>query len=232
MTPWEIERVLRPLADDIGPALDPDSALRTPLELFPVPHLELLQLLNGMTVYHGAFRLFGVREEPFLDLLTWNAWDTWRFAWGEQVDPYMIFGETAWGDQYAYRRGESGAMGEEVYFLEGTLLRSEVIAGSFEEFLVDEFLRNAERPYDEITLEVVRRRRAVASNKHWVYVPSVALGGPESIENVVEMPAVTAMTFAGDIATALQGSSSGASPMAVVPWTDDRSRSRLRVVFG
>jgi hypothetical protein len=120
----------------------------------------------------------------------------------------------------------------EVYFLEATLLRAEVIAGSFEEFLVNEFIRNAQRPYDDVTLEAVRRRGTVAAANHWVFVPSPALGGPEAIENVIEVPAVTAMTFAGDIASALRASRPGTSPTDVMPWTDDRDRPRLRVAFG
>jgi hypothetical protein len=53
-----------------------------------------------------------------------------------------------------------------------------------------------------------------------------------SLENVVELPAVTAMTFAGDLASALKASSPDSSVTAVTPWTDERGRARLRVSFG
>jgi hypothetical protein len=173
-----------------------------------------------------------VRSEPYLDLLYWNARETWRFAWDDRVDRYLIFGETAWGDQYAYRWTSSMDMLEpKIYFLEGTLLRAEVIAASFEEFLIAEFLRNAREPYDELVTQAVSNRGPISADRHWVFAPSVALGGPESIENVIELPSSTAMTYAGDIASALRASRPGTNPTLVTPWTDDEGRSRLRVSF-
>jgi len=224
--------LLRGLGADLGAGLEMKLVAGTPAESLPAVHLELLHSLNGLSVYNGAFRLLGVgRREPALDLITWNAGETWRFAWDDRIDPYLIFGEKAWGDKYAYRKGASGAVDREVYFLEGTLLRPEVLAGSFEEFMVSEFLRNARDPYDGLTIEVVQRRGPIDPGKHWMYAPSIALGGIESIDNVIEMPAVTAMTFAGDVASALRASRPGTSPAEVTPWTDDLGRSRLKVAF-
>jgi hypothetical protein len=97
--------------------------------------------------------------------------------------------------------------------------------------MVNEFLRNARDPYDNLTIEVVQRRGPIDPGKHWVYAPSIALGGVESIDNVIEMPAVTAMTFAGDVASALRASRPATSPTGVAPWTDDRGRPRLKVAF-
>jgi hypothetical protein len=223
---------LRGPGADLGAGLEMKSVAGTAAESLPAVHLELLRSLNGLTVYHGAFRLLGVgRAEPALDLVAWNARETWRFAWDDRVDPYLIFGETAWGDQYAYRQGASGVLDQEIYFLEGTLLRPEVLAESFEEFMVNEFLRNARDPYDNLTIEVVQRRGSIDSGKHWAYAPSIALGGVESVDNAIEMPAITAMTFAGDVASALRASRPGTSPTGVAPWTDDLGRPRLKVTF-
>jgi hypothetical protein len=227
----EIERLVAPLAGDVGPALEASLPAGSPAELFPVEHIEVLRRCNGFTVFHGAFRLFGVRPETSLDLGQWNAAETWKFAWDDRVDPYVLIGETVWGDQYAYRRGPSGGLDGKVYFLEGTLLRPEAIASSFEDFFRSEFLRNATQPYDQLTVDAVRRLGPIRAGKHWAYVPSIALGGPDSIENVVELPAVTAMTFAGDLASALEASSPDSSVTRVTPWTDERGRARLRVSF-
>jgi SMI1/KNR4 family protein SUKH-1 len=223
--------MLRSLAKDLGPTADL-AALGSLAVSLPPSHLELLQQLNGMTIFHGAFRLFGVRAEPWLDLIQWNAAETWRFAWDDRVEPFLVFAETAWGDQYAYRWSKSGdELEPQVYFLEGTLLRPRAFSESFDDFLVNEFIRNAQDPYDEMVTQAVSHRGAISADKHWVYVPSVALGGPELIDNVIEMPAITAMTYAGDIASALRASRPGTNPTAVEPWTDGEGRSRLRLSF-
>jgi hypothetical protein len=215
-----------PLADHLGPRPDPSAAAGTPAEHFPELHRELLLHLNGFTVHHGAFRLLGIgRQEPSLDLAAWNAPDTWRFAWDDRIDEFVIFGETAFGDSYAYRRLPGGGLAPEVHFLEGVLLRPEVIAPSFEAFLVDELLRNAKQPYDSLIVETVRHHGPIPPDEHWTYVPSVALGGEEDVENITLLPATVAMTFA----TAM--TLPGRVATGVEPYTDERGRPRLRVLF-
>ena len=222
---------LREIGGNIGPAREsgPVSACA---DVLPAEHLELLRLVNGVTAYHGAFRLFGLnRTEPAMDLVTWNSRSTWRFSWDDRREPFLMFGETAWGDQYAYKRKEGGILDGEVYFLEGVLLHPEIISGSFEEFMENELARNSREPYDQVTVQVVNRGGEISANQHWVHVPSVALGGPELPENVVQLPAVTAMIFAGDIASALKASRPDTLPIGVTPWTDEHGRSRLAVEF-
>lgn len=218
------------LADHIGPRPDPSAATGTPAEHFPEAHRELLLRLNGFTVHHGAFRLLGLGHPVrALDLVSWNAPDTWRFAWDDRIDDFVVFGETAFGDSYAYRRLPGGGLAPEVYFLEGVLLRPEVLAPGFEAFLADELLRNAKEPYDRLVVQAVRRHGPITPDRHWTYVPSIALGGEEDVEHITVLPAEVAMTFAGDIATAMQGATQDAT--GVEPYTDERGRPRLRVLF-
>jgi hypothetical protein len=221
---------LREIGAEINssPGLAPGS--EEEIQTLPPGHAEFLRSVNGVTVYHGVFRLFGIgRPEPMLDITAWNSRETWRFAWDERVDPFVVFGETAWGDQYAYRREGGGGLGREVYFLESVMLRPEVIADSFEEFMDGEFLRNAMEPYDDMVVQTLNARGPIPVARHWAYAPSIALGGVESVGNVVELPAATAMIFAGDIASALHGSRSGSLPARVVPWTDEMGRDRLAI---
>ena len=82
------------LADHIGPPPGPSAATGTPAERFPEAHRALLGRFNGFTVHHGAFRLFGIGRRDALDLAAWNAYDTWRFAWDDRIDDFVIFGET------------------------------------------------------------------------------------------------------------------------------------------
>jgi hypothetical protein len=225
----DVYETLAPLLAHVG---EPSHCDFGPWDgVLPRRHRAFLNQFNGATAYHGSLRIFGVRDEPHLDLATWNDPATWRFAWPpEVVDPYLFFAETAWGDQYAYRR--RGDMVEpQVYLLESLWLYPDVIAGSFEEFLELEFMRVAREPYEPRTVEAIRVRGAIDPSCHWAHAPSPALGGLETIDHVVELPAVTAMTYGGDIVTALEDCGDDAVLVGVQPWTDARGCARLRVQF-
>ncbi len=232
LTAEEIRSLLLPVAAATAP-IKPDARVehRELLDALPVEHTAVVQLFNGLTVSRGAYRLFGLRPEPYLDIVSWNESASWRFAWDDRLKPFLCFGETAWGDQYAYRRRPNGSFEPEIYLLEGTLLEAEILAPSFGRFLVDEFLRNARFPYDSITRAALARFGQVDPAHNWVFSPSLALGGEESVENVIELPAFTAMTFAGDIATSLLAAPPSSSSKSVETWTDDSGRARLRVRF-
>jgi hypothetical protein len=232
MTVGEWASFLNEFGADIGSAGELDPAREANAGVLPADHLELLRLVNGATVAHGAFRLFGLgRSEPALDLITWNSRDTWRFAWDNRIDLFLMFGETAWGDQYAYKWESHGVLSREVYFLEGVTLRPEVLAPSFGEFMINELMRNAREPYDEMTIKMLNRNKAIPVGNHWAYAPSILLGGVESPDNVVELPAATAMIFAGDIVSALDAARPESSLVRVVPWTDELGRARMAVEF-
>ena len=217
---------LTPVAEDVGAPAKGSAS-----DLFPLLHREVLASLNGFTVQQGTLRMFGTGRQDALDLGWWNDMETWRFAWDDRVDRYLFFGATAWGDQYAYRRSEGGDLESIVYFLEGTLLRAQPLSESFAEFAETELLRVAAKPYDSGTIGALDRYGPIKFADHWAYAPSIALGGEESVDNVVRLPAQVAMTFAGDIASALRASTPGSWPTGVRPWKDDRGRQRMRVQF-
>jgi hypothetical protein len=217
---------LAPLAEDVGLSTNGETH-----DVLSLLHRELLASLNGFTVQQGTLRMFGTGRGDALDLGWWNDKETWRFAWDDRVDSYVIFGATAWGDQYAYRRSEGGDLDSTVYLLEGTLLRAEPLAESFAEFAETELLRVATKPYDSATIGALDRYGPIKPSDQWTYAPSIALGGEESLDNVVRLPAQVAMTFAGDIASALRSSTPGSWPTGVQPYQDDRGRQRLRVQF-
>jgi hypothetical protein len=223
-----VER-LRPLASDVAPLHDGASSL---LERLPSAHCELLSAMNGFMVQHGVLRVFGVGRGDALDVEGWNEPDTWRFAWDDRVDDFFCFATTAWGDQYAYRRRDVGGPEPAVYFLEATMLRPEILAATFEDFLEREVLRVAEGgPYDSLTRAALGRFGGLSSDELWAFAPSIALGGDESLDNVVHLASSVAMTIAGDIASALRASTPGSWPTGVDPWVDGAGRQRLRVRF-
>jgi len=215
------------LSDDFGPEVrDQDS-----WTILPDDHRDFLRRANGFTSYHGAFRLFGLREGP-LSLAKWNEEDTWRFAWGERARGYLFIGETAFGDQYAYRQLPTGELaGPEVFFLQATLLAPQLICESFSAFVAEELLRNSEKPYDHVIVEMIARDGDVAAGKSWTYAPSIALGGPENVDNVVTLPSSTAMIYEGDIVSGLYADPLDRVPGGVSQWTDDLGRPRLRLVY-
>ena len=92
-------------------------------------------------------------------------------------------------------------------------------------------MRNATNPYDSQTVKATDRFGPVTADRHRVYAPSLALGGSGSIENVVSMPAMTAMVVAGDIASSLSTAPADALVSGVEPWCDDRGRDRVRVLY-
>src|SRR5262245_34396565 len=97
----------------------------------PSAHADFLRRSNGVVAYYGFFRLFGIQTATSVDALAWNDPVSWKFAWGDRCLPFWCFGETAWGDQYAYaisslRQGKSA----EVYFIEGLAMTPEIIAPS------------------------------------------------------------------------------------------------------
>jgi hypothetical protein len=97
----------------------------------PEAHWDLLKVSDGVTAYGGYFRILGAEE-----LMDWNAVDAWKFAWPPGLESYFCFAETAWGDQYAYRRADMDGPGElPVYFLESIMLAPEKLTETFVAFL-------------------------------------------------------------------------------------------------
>lgn len=135
------------------------------------------------------------------DVNEWNRPETWKFAWPRRVAEYLCFGETAWGDQYAYRYDELRPGREPpVYFLDAVGMHAEPLAASFEGFLESEFLRNAERPLYSSIAEARRRVGDLRADEHVVHVPSILISGDEALSDVIKMDALAAMIINGDLA--------------------------------
>ncbi len=200
--------------------------------VLPNDHRAALQESNGVEVHAGYIRLFGVRTTESIDAIVWNQSDCWKFAWGDRCSGYWCFGETAWGDQYAYalealRSGEA----VNVYFLDALSMTSQLVASSFTEFLEKEFVRSAKDPYDAVIKQARQKLGPLEATSHLVYIPSVLLGGAEDINNVQKMNARSAMICNGDIATQLDAGPSDRAVKSVQPYEDESDRMRLRLVW-
>jgi len=166
-----IESVVAVLNETTSTTLHPPvdagrlSALRDKHGVYlPQLHADLLLRSNGIEVYGGYYRLFGVGCTESIDMVKWNDPATWKFVWEERLRDYWCFAESAWGDQYAYRLDELGP-GQEpsVYLLEGITMNAELVSRGLERFLMDEFLRCATEPYDDM----VRAVRAALGDLAW-----------------------------------------------------------------
>ena len=184
----------RPAADMLAPSsLLADSGAALPLD-----HARLLSLTNGVDAYGGHFRLFGLGPWSVRDMRRWNDPGGWRAAWEGRADGWWCFGETAWGDQYAYATGGDPLDPDgTVYRLDACRLDAEPVAGTFAEFLAGEFARNAREPRDEMTVAARRRFGDIDPAHQLVYVPSLLAGGEEDLANVVVLGAREAMTLSG-----------------------------------
>lgn len=163
-------------------------------EPVPVPadHIRLLGLTNGAEAFGGYIRLYGLAPRHGIDLRHWNRPDGWRQAWRGRLDGFWCFGGTAWGDQYAYREGEPG-----VFRLDAYRMEAEPVAASFAAFLGCEFLRQAERPHDDLTVQARQRVGDLEARQMLLPLPS-PLGGPGiDTGELAVLPAEAVMTENG-----------------------------------
>jgi hypothetical protein len=181
--------------------LSPASLLSERGAVLPLDHARLLSLTNGLTVYGGYFRLFGIGPGAVRDMRRWNAPGCWRHAWASpqaRAGEWWFFGETAWGDQYAYAGSDDPlACDPTVYRLDVCHLEPEPIADSFADFLGGELARNATGPRDEMTVAARDRLGDLDPGLQLAYVPSLICGGDEDVANLVALPARAAMIAAG-----------------------------------
>jgi hypothetical protein len=214
-----------------------DAAAFTKLEsdlgiVLPSEHQAVLQQSNGIEVYAGYIRLFGVGATEGIDAVIWNQPEWWKFAWDDKCSGYWCFAETAFGDQYAYALDSLRAgAGNKVYFLDALSMTPEIVASSFDEFLAKEFVRLAKDPYDAMIKQARQKRGPIAARSHLVYVPSILLGGTEDIDCAQEMDSRSAMICNGDIATQLDAAPSGKAVKGVETYEDALSRMRIRLVW-
>lgn len=131
-----IDQVLRnPNTQVFAPARHIDFKNIKIFNIIPVKHQEVIKKSNGLTIYYGYYRLFGFCRDDYLDIVRWNDKETWKFAWGEKLLDFLCFGESAWGDQYAYRFNELNEHTEpKIYILNNATMEADILADCFEDF--------------------------------------------------------------------------------------------------
>jgi hypothetical protein len=196
----------------------------------PDLHVELLSRANGMAIFHGYFRLFGVRCSGCRDMERWNDPGIWKFAWDDGVLRFLCFAETGLGHQFAYDVNELRGGGiPHVYRLSYMDMRFDRIwEDSFDSFVERDVMRWLADPYSLECVEALNRLGPITWAEHVAFAPPVVLGGPEDPAHIVKMPAVSNMIINGDLNTELDKVDEGLV-QAVEPWVDDKGRMRMRI---
>ncbi|HEX7491660.1 MAG TPA: SMI1/KNR4 family protein [Candidatus Limnocylindrales bacterium] len=164
----------------------------------PSAHRALLLSSNGAISNWGYERLFGVGDGAE-DIGPWNAYETWKFAWPRQLEDFLAFGQTGWGDQYAYRLSELQRGVETVHRLDHFMMEAadEPVATGFGEFLLG-FASSAGKP-DGRVQEARRQIGDLDPGQLAVYAPSPLLVGLERATHLTKMYSRAVMVTNGDM---------------------------------
>lgn len=199
----------------------------------PASHRAVLARWGGLVTNDGLARLRGSERVHGMDSIEeWNLEPTWKFAWPRErcLAEYLCFGETAFGDQYAYRVDEMTREHAPVYMLGAETMESRQIADDFDDFVEGYLLIDHEDPGEWVT---------AAMNKFGTVDPSmqVALIPPPIVQDTenpeyVLMPARTHLIALGDLYTQIVfRNKANRSVSGLEQYTDAAGRPRIRVRF-
>jgi hypothetical protein len=219
-------RLCAPAGPDALRAID-----RLPL---PAAHKELLKRSNGIAVYHGYQRLFGVGCSGCTDLLRWNHEETWKFAWPMDLSRYLCFAEDGFGYQFAYDIEQLRRDGTSpVYWLAALTMEVEPWWDSFERFLERNVLRWLHDPYGSAEVAAYHKHGDLPWGEQIAYCPSLLLGGRDGdVEHTMKMRADVNMIINGDLFRQAGNELVERPVRAVEPYVDEKGRQRLRVIWG
>lgn len=200
----------------------------------PEPHRRLLALSDGMDLRAGSYRLFGWANRAARAMSWWNAQETWKFAWDGEASPWLCFGESVLGNQFAYRETELAAGPEpKVYELYAVTMEPICHYHHFAHFFDGGFL-NGERD-DSYHHRIAAARAALGGfdpDQHLAYMPPPLLtGGEVEGAQLVPMQAEAHMTINGDLWRELAQLPSLEGLEGLENYTDEAGRLRLRAVW-
>lgn len=231
-----MKSILDELSRSVSTSLFPPATLEQ-IEflpwVLPAQHKELLLLSNGLSVFHGYRRLFAANDGTERNLLSWNIQNLWKFAWNTDLSNYLCFGESGWGDQYAYRLDELlGTVTPKVYRLEYIDMSARIWNESFDEFINRELLRWTFDPYDPDSIAAYEKLGDLEWNEQAAYAPPVVIGGAEDVNNAIKMPAVTNMVYNGDLFHQICNVQDERAILGLEPFTDSAGRARMLLKLG
>lgn len=199
----------------------------------PEAHRRLLAASDGLELLGGSYRLFGWAHGRRIE--EWNADENWKFAWEGHAAPWLCFGESVLGNQFAYRLDElDGGDRPRVYELYAVTLEPICNYPDFGEFLEGGFLNGVRD--DAYHARIAQARAAhgdFAPDQHMAYMPSPLLtGGRLDGLELVPLSARAHMTISGDLWTAFAHRDTLEGLHGIESYVDAQGRSRVRPVWG
>lgn len=204
---------------------------------FPSDYRQFLQLTNGCEVCFGHYRIFGFDSMRSIDAMRWNRNDCWKFAWDGGPDNYWCFGETAFGDQYAFSLDDlRNQKNVPVYRLGHiSMAHTGPWNESFALFLDEELRRNAISPYSSRDKHAIQTIGPLDLSDHVMMVPSLLFRPVDDDGADAElqvMPARAAMIGNGDLGVQWDAGCEEQKTVARVdPYVDEQGLMRLRIVW-
>ncbi|WP_299749670.1 SMI1/KNR4 family protein [uncultured Tateyamaria sp.] len=200
-------------------------------EVLPDAHAEFINKYGALSCYGGYFRLLGISEHE--DIRSWNDDATWKFSWKGRISDYICFGMDGFGSQYAYKKESDGRLASEtIYLLDFASMQPLDIAKDFEQFLADEFLKNAIQPFDE---QIIKSRELLGSLNIGQLVsfapPAVLFEDPFPLCDQVILPATDTLIMNGDAACQYDEAQEGQVLSRISHRIDETGRKRLRIEF-
>jgi hypothetical protein len=198
----------------------------------PDRHRQMLALSDGLDLLAGSYRLFGWDNETSRSMRRWNDVETWKFAWGDHPPPYLCFGESVLGNQFAYREDELSKGGAaKVYELYAVTLEPICRYHNFDHFLDGGFLNGVlDDAYHGRIAQARHQLGSFELDKHLAYAVSPLLtAGAVDVQQLMIMSASSHMIVNGDLWRQIAHRDSLAGLKGIEDYVDSKGRSRLRV---
>ncbi|MBV9931269.1 MAG: hypothetical protein JO013_10030 [Alphaproteobacteria bacterium] len=210
---------------------DRDEAFRR----LPERHRRLLAVSDGMDLLAGSYRLFGWANRTARAIPDWNSAERWKFAWAGHAAPWLCFGESVLGNQFAYREEDLAAGGRATVFeLYAVTLEPLCEYRDFVHFFDGGFLNGVMD--DDYHRRIAAAREQLGGfdlDQHLAYMPSPLLaGGRVDVQQLMPMRAEAHMIVNGDLWRQLAHLDSLEGLHGLENYTDREGRLRLRPVWG
>ncbi len=194
----------------------------------PKEYKMFLNTNDGMSIFHGYYRLLGTRTPFPYTLRDWNEPECWRFAWPDLKSSYFFIGFSAWGDHYCFdleniRKG--------VLFLDANEMVEEIIASDFEDFIRNELAILQIKPYDTKIFEAYEKFGDLNWGESISLIPPLLLVENEDQCHFNKMDMRAMMIVNGDVYNQINEiSNENVNIKGLDTYTDDLGRERIRIV--